>query len=76
MRHKTLKVTEEQYNHIVTSLAHYYNNVICQPSEQAIDYRKTKKEIYQLMEQIDHIEFEGTGKTYKLVGKEWQLIQE
>ena len=76
MRYKTLKVTEEQYNHIVTSLAYYYNNVICQPSEEAIDYKKAKVEIYQLMEQIDHIQYESTAKTYKLVGKEWQLIQE
>jgi len=71
-----LKVTEDQYNHIVTGLAHYYNNVICQPSEEAIDYNKTKKEIYQLMEQIDHIQYEGTAKMYKLVGEEWKLITE
>jgi hypothetical protein len=76
VRYKNLRVNEDQYNHIVTALAYYYNNVVCQPSEEAIDYREAKKEIYQLMEQMDIIQYEGRGRMYKLIGKEWKLIEE
>ena len=76
MRYKNLKITEEQYDHIIKALQKYYNEELNQPSETAEDNRKAQHSVYNLLEQIEKVEFEGHGKLYKLVGAEWKLIQE
>lgn len=76
MRYKDIRVTEEQYEHIIKALQRYYNEELKQPSETAEDNRKSQHTVYNLLEEIEKVEFQGHGKLYKLVGEEWKLIQE
>lgn len=70
---KVIKLTEEQYKSLREGL-HFYYNHLSQPNEQAIDYTKKRKALYDLLEHIES--YSGKITTKKLINGEWITVNE